>query len=97
MTQKPSPKSGPTETQSIMGTCQVWWQLAMTPTVIRRGLAYAVIVGAILIAINHGDALVDRAVTPDRLWKMGLTVVVPYAVSTLSSVGAMRCSENENS
>ncbi|MBI1367126.1 MAG: phosphoenolpyruvate protein kinase [Planctomycetes bacterium] len=64
--------------------------MATSPSVIRRGLAYAVIVGVILIAINHGDAILRGDITWPRLWRMGLTVIVPYMVSTLSSVGAMR-------
>jgi hypothetical protein len=58
--------------------------------VVRRGIAYAIIVGAILITINHGDAIVRGDVDSTRLLKMGLTVLVPYVVSTLSSVGALR-------
>jgi hypothetical protein len=34
-----------------------WFRLAMRPSIVRRALAYAGIVGAILIAINHGDAI----------------------------------------
>jgi hypothetical protein len=64
--------------------------LASSPRVVRRALLYALIVGAILIAINHGDALLAGDVSTERLWKMGLTVLVPYTVSTLSSVGALR-------
>jgi Mg/Co/Ni transporter MgtE len=64
--------------------------LASSPRVVRRALLYAVIVGAILIAINHGDALLAGDVSAERWWKMGLTVLVPYTVSTLSSVGALR-------
>jgi len=60
--------------------------------VVRRALGYAVIVGALLIAINHGDAIVRGDLDPLRLFKMGLTVLVPYMVSTLSSVQAMRAS-----
>ena len=67
-----------------------WIKLACQPAVVRRGLAYAVVVGAILIVINHGDALLNGDITVSRLWRMGLTVLVPYMVSTLSSVGAMR-------
>ncbi len=67
-----------------------WLELASSPGVVRRALAYAVIVGAILIAINHGDALVRGELDSTRLFKMGLTVLVPYTVSTLSSVGALR-------
>jgi len=73
-----------------MQPCRSWLRLARTPSVIRRGLAYAVIVGAVLIVINHGDAILRGEVSAGRAWRMGLTVLVPYAVSTLSSVGAMR-------
>jgi len=64
--------------------------LAFSPRVVRRALLYALVVGAILIAINHGDALIAGHVGAERWWKMGLTVLVPYTVSTLSSVGALR-------
>ncbi len=53
-------------------------------------MGYAVVVGAILIAINHGAAIRDGDVAMDRLIQMGLTALVPYLVSTFSSVGAMR-------
>jgi hypothetical protein len=49
-----------------------------------------VIVGPILIAINQGDAIAAGAVDRVAVIKMGLTLVVPYLVSTFSSVGAMR-------
>jgi hypothetical protein len=64
--------------------------LALRPDVVRRACAYAIVVGSILIAINHGDALWRADVDGRRLLKMALTVLVPYLVSTLSSVGAMR-------
>jgi len=67
-----------------------WWQLATSAPVVRRALGYAVVVGAILIAINHGDALLRGELETGRLLKMGLTVLVPYTVSTLSSVSALR-------
>lgn len=67
-----------------------FWQLAFQPAVVRRACGYAVVVGAILIAINHGDAILAGELDATRWWKMGLTVLVPYTVSTLSSVGAMR-------
>lgn len=66
-----------------------WLRLATSAPVVRRALKYAVVVGAILIAINHGDAILDARMDPRRLAKMGLTVLVPYMVSTLSSVGAL--------
>lgn len=56
----------------------------------RRALAYAVIVGAILVAINHGDALLAGRMDLGRWLRAGLTVIVPYCVSTASSVAARR-------
>ncbi|MDP3910007.1 MAG: nitrate/nitrite transporter NrtS [Gemmatimonadales bacterium] len=66
-----------------------WIRLAGSGPVVRRALKYAVVVGALLIAINHGDAIARGAIDGVSLWKMGLTVCVPYLVSTFSSVGAM--------
>jgi hypothetical protein len=67
-----------------------WLGVATRRDVVRRALAYAVVVGAILITINHGDALVRGELGEGRLLKMLLTVMVPYCVSTSSSVGAIR-------
>ena len=67
-----------------------WVRLAREPLVVRRALAYALVVGAVLIAINHGDALLRGELEPLRLFRMGLTVIVPYCVSTASSVQALR-------
>jgi hypothetical protein len=69
--------------------------IAAEPNVARRALAYALAVGAILITINHGDAVLrllthGQPIPAARLWRMGLTVLVPYAVSTFSSVSAIR-------
>jgi hypothetical protein len=67
-----------------------WLRLAARPSVVRRSLAYAAIVGSVLITINHGDAILAGDVPPARQRRMALTVVVPYLVSTFSSVGALR-------
>lgn len=74
---------------------QPWIQLACAPSVVARALKYAVVVGLILIAINHADAILSRDVSMGRLVKMILTVFVPYAVSTSSSVAAMRESSRD--
>lgn len=67
-----------------------FFHLALQGHIVRRALMYAVIVGIVLISINHGDAILRGDMTAERLLKMGLTVMVPYVVSTLSSVGALR-------
>lgn len=69
---------------------RAWLQIAKEPAVVQRSLKYAVMVGAILITINHGSALLHGGLTGGRLLQMGLTVMVPYLVSTASSVGAIQ-------
>ena len=67
-----------------------WLRLARDPTVVRRALRTMAIVGAILVAINHGDALLRGDVDGMRVFRIFLTLFVPYAVSTTSSVAALR-------
>ena len=67
-----------------------WFRLASGPTVVRRACLYAVFVGTLLIAINHGDAILRGDTSVARVLRMVLTAMVPYAVSTASSVSALR-------
>jgi hypothetical protein len=64
--------------------------VASSDPVVRRALLYLVVVGSVLIAINHGDAILRGEIDGVRWLKMLLTPVVPYVVSTLSSVSAIR-------
>ena len=68
---------------------KIWLRLAFSRQIIRRALISAVVVGAVLITINHGDALLKGDISLDRSLKMGLTMVVPYIVSTVSSVSTI--------
>jgi hypothetical protein len=54
-----------------------------------RGLKYALVVGSILIIITHGNAIAGGTVDSTRVVQMMLTLLVPYCVSTASSVGAI--------
>ncbi|MBW2235190.1 MAG: nitrate/nitrite transporter NrtS [Deltaproteobacteria bacterium] len=68
--------------------------VALRGPVVRRALGFALVVGAVLVGINYGDALLgQRALGASDWLKMGLTVCVPYVVSTLSSVAAIRDQE----
>jgi hypothetical protein len=67
-----------------------WLQVATEPAVGRRSLKYAIAVGVLLITINHDYALFHEDLTIVRALEMGLTMLVPYCVSTMSSVGAIR-------
>lgn len=64
--------------------------LATTPRVVRRAALTALIVGCLLTAINHGAALVRGEIDGARAFQIALTAIVPYGVSTISSVVALR-------
>ena len=71
-----------------------WLRLATSTSVVRRALTIALIVGSVLVAINHGDALLRGDIRLGRVFRIVLTVLVPYCVSTYSSVTAMRDRES---
>jgi hypothetical protein len=70
-------------------TVTEWCTLVCRVSVVKRGLKFAVVVGIILITINHGDVILRGELQPMNYIKMGLTVIVPYVVSVFSSVGAI--------
>lgn len=80
----------PADESFILLSMREWFQLAFQPSVVKRALKYAAVVGLILIGINHGAAILAGQITRAGLLQMLLTLMVPYVVSTLSSVGAMR-------
>ena len=80
----------PEESSAPPALFNEWFRLASTGSVVRRACRYAVCVGALLIAINHGDAILRGDISIARVLRMVLTAMVPYAVSTASSVSALR-------
>jgi len=67
-----------------------WLRLAAHPATVRRAFITALIVGSVLIAINHGPAILAGQLTREEIVQMCLTVLVPYAVSTVSSVSTRK-------
>ncbi len=72
----------------MLTSIRAWLQLALHPAVVRRAVYMAAVVGVILIAINHGLAIWAGQLTLGRIIQICLTIFVPYAVSTVSSVAA---------
>jgi len=67
-----------------------WLKLAAHPATVRRALWTAAIVGTVLVAINHGAAILAGELTRARGAQICLTILVPYVVSTVSSVATRR-------
>ena len=67
--------------------------LARQSRVVKSALLVALVVGSILNLINQGDALLGD--TSIVWWKLGLTYIVPYCVSTYGAVMALRSQDEE--
>ena len=67
-----------------------FFHIATQRSVVIRAARIAAIVGLILAIINHGDTFVSGEVTLSTWFKIALTFLVPFGVSTFSSVLAVR-------
>jgi hypothetical protein len=76
---------------------KIWLTLCFTKPVMKRALWTALIVGTILILINHGNAIFKGEVDLTRVFQMCFTVIVPYIVSTVSSVSTLLSLERGDS
>jgi len=54
----------------------------MRPSLLRRSLLTALVVGTILTAINQGNILLDGRFPASLYWKIPLTYSVPFCVAT---------------
>ena len=67
-----------------------WLEIATERSVCTRAAKTAMVVGSLLVVINHGDALIILDIGVKALIQICLTYLVPYAVSTYASVEAIR-------
>jgi hypothetical protein len=65
-----------------------FWRLAVSDGTPLKALKVALVVGTLLALINQTDLVL--AGQPPSLWKLILTYLVPYCVSTWAAVGAKR-------
>jgi len=64
--------------------------------VVTRGLKVGLIVGTILTAINQGDLILGGSLDAASAWKIPLTYLVPYCVSTYAGVAAILAENKRN-
>lgn len=63
-------------------------QTAASAVILHRSVKVALIVGTVLMMINHGDAILRGELDLTRVSKILLTYLVPFCVSTHASVSA---------
>ena len=60
------------------------------PAVVRRSLIASAVVGTILAFLNQGDHLISGTWPSALSWKVPLTYVVPFLVSTWGALSSAR-------
>lgn len=70
-----------------------FFEIAVRRAVVRRATFMALVVGNVIGALNHGDKIVMGLMSKGDWIKVGLTFLIPYTVSTISSVLATRDQE----
>ena len=65
-------------------------RLAFSPQILRQSLVVALVVGTILCLINQGDAFIEGQEL--NYWKVILTFLVPFFVSTYGAWNMARVS-----
>ncbi len=54
----------------------------LRPSLLRRSLATALVVGTVLTAINQGNIILRGDLSAELYWKIPLTYCVPFCVAT---------------
>ena len=67
-----------------------WLVIATEKTVVRRALLYSLVIGPVLIAINHGQNIWLGELELGSLLQILMTMMLPYIVTTMSSVSALK-------
>ena len=70
------------------------FEIVKRADVLLRALKMASIVGIVLAIINHGDHILLGTMTVTNWIKILITFCVPFCVSTISSVLAIRREQN---
>ena len=72
------------------------FEIVTRTDVILRALKMASVVGVVLAIINHGDHILLGTMTVTNWTKVLVTFCVPFCVSTISSVLAIRREQNNS-
>lgn len=69
--------------------------VALRPEVFKTALRISLVVGTILALINHSPAIFTLTLSPQNLFQILLTYLVPFGVSTYSSMKIIQNNEKQ--
>lgn len=58
-----------------------WWHCTEAG-ILKTAVRTALVVGTVLAAINHFEAILSGSFAPVQIFKIGLTYMVPFCVAT---------------
>jgi len=67
-----------------------FFAIACSQKVVMSAIKVALFVGTMLALINHGEKILNLSLSGDDYFKVFLTYLVPYGVSTWSAVKAIK-------
>lgn len=70
-----------------------FFKIATRAAVVKRAAIMGLIVGNVIAALNYGDKILMGQMIDTDWLKIAITFLVPYSVSTVSSVLAIRDQE----
>jgi hypothetical protein len=82
--------------QTINLTNKSFFAIACSRPVVMRALKVALLVGTMLAFINHGEKILNMSFSGQDWFKILLTYLVPYGVSTWSAVGAIKANNTND-
>ena len=71
-------------------------KIALLKEVVFMALKMSLIVGSVLALINHSDVIFEGTLTRVNVYQIILTFLVPYSVSTYSSVKTIQRHDRNN-
>ena len=72
----------------ITNAAKPFHRLLLDPVTVRRAIKVSLVIGTLLVLINQGDVIMAGAMPP--IWKILLTYLVPYGVSSYSTAALLR-------
>lgn len=60
--------------------------ILISSTLVKRSLKASVVVGTLLLALNQGDFILSGELYKAMIWKIPLTYLVPFCVSSWGSI-----------
>lgn len=73
-----------------MNTTPSFLSIALSRSVVKSAIKVSLVVGSLLALINHYDKLVTLDLQRSDIFKILLTYLVPYGVSSWSAVKALQ-------